>query len=182
MSLVTADLGGKNYTLPRGTLYFDRYETGVTIDADTQGEGERYFGNTPGFTVSAAAENLDHFSSEGGVKVKDASVQLSLNRSGKITCDNMNTENLALSFLGTSATLSQSSATGTITLVTGKQGRFYQLGASSTNPSGLRKVSNVVVKKGASFVTTVAASTNYQVDSDLGRSTVVRVRIPLAPP
>lgn len=168
---ITADLGGKNYTLPRGKIFFERFAEGVDITADTRGDGERYLGNTPGFSVAMAAENLDHFSSEGGVREKDDSVQLTLNRSGKMECDNINEENLALAFLGESAVVSQSAATGIIEVhEAAERGRFYQIGMSETMPAGVRKVANIVVKTGApGFATTVTASGNYQVDTDLAR-------------
>jgi hypothetical protein len=167
---ITADLGGKSYTLPRGKLFFERFAEGIDIVATTRGDGERYFGNTPGFSVAFAAENLDHFSSEGGVREKDDSVQLTLNRTGKMECDNISDENLALAFLGESSTVSQSAATALQEVHEGAlRGRFYQLGMSESMPAGVRQVANVVVKKGVSWVTTVAASGNYQVDLELGR-------------
>lgn len=167
---ITADLGGKSYTLGKGRVFFDRFADDVVVNANTQGEGERYFGNTPEFSISSAAESLDHFSSEGGIKVKDDNVPLSLNRTGKTTVDHISAENLALLTLGTVNSIAQSSQVGLTTLVeNAKRGRFYQLGVSATNPSGLRKVSNVVVKSGAGFATTVNAVGNYQYDADLGR-------------
>ena len=49
-----------------------------------------------------------------------------------------------------------------------KPGLFYQLGTSPSLPAGLRNIKNVVIKKGAGFADTVATS-DYQVDEDLGR-------------
>ncbi len=167
---ITADLGGKNYTLGKGKVFFDRYPNNTTILATTQGEGERYLGNSPEFSTSAASENLDHYSSEGGLKVKDDSAQLSMDRTGKITVDNINADNVALFFLGDKATIAQTAQVGLTTVFLGaNRGRFYQLGVSENNPAGLRNVSNVVVKKGAGYITTVTASGNYQFDAELGR-------------
>lgn len=167
---ISADLGGKSYTLGKGKVFFDRYANGVTITANTQGEGERYFGNTPEFSTSSSSESLDHYSSEGGLKTKDDSVQLSMDRTGKMSCDNISSENVALNFLGTTNVIAQTAQTGlTTTFTSAKRGRFYQLGVSSTNPAGLRNVASVVVKKGAGFTTTVSAAGNYQVDEALGR-------------
>lgn len=166
---ITADLGGKQYTLGKGKAFFDRYPTGVTITSTTQGEGERYFGNTPSFTTSSASENLDHYDADEGIKVKDSSVQLSFDRTGKLETDSISTENLALLFLGEESTLTQTAQTGLTTTVTAKRGRFYQLGASETLPQGLRNVKNIVAKTGAGFTTTVSASGNYQFDAELGR-------------
>lgn len=169
--MINADLGGKSYVLGKGKVFFDRFQNGVTITATTQGEGERYFGNTPEFSTSSAAEALDHYSSEGGLKTKDDSVQLSLDRTGKMTCDNMSAENVALNFLGTASTIVQTALTAQVSeFIAAKRGRFYQLGTSEVNPAGQRKVSNVVVKKGSpTYATTVAMAGNYQWDADLGR-------------
>lgn len=168
---VTADLGGKNYTLGRGRVFFDRFATGVNVTAATRGSGERYLGNTPEFSTNSESEDLDHFDSDSGIRTKDDSVQLSLDRSGAFTCDNISSENIALYFLGEASTLVQASATGVIeTFDAGvMQGRFYQLGVSPARPAGVRGVANVVVSKGAGFSTTVTAAGNYQVDEVRGR-------------
>lgn len=167
---LTSDLGGKNYTLGRGKVFFDRFAANVVVTANTRGSGERYLGNTPEFSTTSSVENLDHYDSDGGVKTKDASVQLSLDRSGAFTCDNISVENLALFFQGDASTLTQTAATGVVEVLTGtKPGLFYQLGMSASTPSGVRKVANVVVKKGAGFTTTVAPSGNYEVDEVTGR-------------
>lgn len=166
---ITADLNGKNYTLGRGKLFFDPYPLGASITAATQGEGERYFGNTPELAFTTSTENLDHFDSDAGVKTKDDSVQLSTNRTGSFTTDNIVGDNIALLVGGESATVIQASAAAVVDLFTIKKGRFYQLGAGETNPSGVRMVSNVVVKSGVAFADTVTAVGNYEVDEVLGR-------------
>jgi hypothetical protein len=159
----------KNYVLGKGRVYFDKIDSQTSITATTQGEGERYFGNTPEMSTTSAAENLDHFSAEGGLKTKDDSVQLSLNRSGKLTCDNVSAENQALFIQGTVGTLVQTALVGEIEEKEVKRGRYYQLGVDEVNPTGVRKISNVVVNKGVGFATLVAAAGNYEVDAELGR-------------
>lgn len=167
---LTTDLGGKNYTLGRGRVFFDRFAANIAVTATTRGEGERYVGNTPEFSTTSSVENLDHYDSDGGVKTKDSSVQLSLDRSGAFTCDNISLENMALFFQGDASTLTQASATGVVEVLTGaKRDRFYQLGVSTSTPSGVRKVSNVVLKKGAGYSTTITPTNNYEVDEDTGR-------------
>lgn len=166
---ITSDLQGKNYTLGRGRLFFERYPNNVDITNDLRGEGERYIGNTPAFNITSTAENLEHFDSDSGVRVKDDSVQLSNDRSGTFTTDNIDSENMALLFLGEVSARVQASAVGVIDTLTGYQKRFLQLGMSSSNPTGVRKISNVVVKKGVAFGDTVAPANNYQIDEDLGR-------------
>lgn len=171
---ITSDLGGKNYTLGRGRLYFDRFtpsQVAAGITAATRGEGERYFGNTPEFNMTASEETLDHFDSEQGVRVKDDSVSLQLDRTGSFTTDNISAENLALYFLSDGATtVTQVSATGsTFDVPAASPGLFYQIGATTSLPAGVRKISNVSVRKGAGFSTVVAAAGNYEIDEALGR-------------
>lgn len=167
---LNADLGGKNYTLGRGRVFFDRFPANAVVSAATKGDGERYLGNTPEFSTTSESEDLEHFDSDAGIRTKDDSVQLTLNRTGSMTCDNIDAENIALYFLGTSSKLTQAPATAVVETVTAaKRGRIYQLGATESNPAGVRNVTNVVVKKGAGFTTTVAAANNYEVDAERGR-------------
>lgn len=167
---ITADLGGKNYTLGRGKVYFDRFAPNAVVNAALQGEGERYLGNTPEFSTNSTSEDLDHYDSDAGVRTKDDSVQLSFDRAGSVTVDNISSENIAMYFLSDGAeVVTQSSVTAATATFTANRGRFYQLGVSTGLPSGVRNVSNVVVKKGVSFATTVTATANYEVDETLGR-------------
>ena len=171
---ITSDLGGKNYTLGRGKLYFDRFtpaQVAAGISASTRGEGEIYFGNTPEMSMSSSEETLDHFDSDQGVRTKDDSVSLQLDRTGSFRSDNISTGNLALYFLSDgAATVTQVAATGSTFLVpTAKRGKFYQVGATSSLPAGVRKIASVTVHKGVGFATAVAASGNWEVDEDLGR-------------
>jgi hypothetical protein len=166
---ITADLNGKNYTLGRGKVLFDRFDQNAVINNDTKGEGYRYLGNSPAFSTTGSTEDLDHFDSDNGVKVKDDAVQLTMDRSGKVEIDNIDRENIALMFQGLASDLATVAAVGVVETLTAKKGRFYQLGESQANPSGNRMVSNVVVKKGSpGFATVVAAAGNYEYDADLG--------------
>lgn len=172
---ITSDLGGKNYTLGRGKLYGSRFtpaQVAAGIVAATMPQGELYFGNTPGIALNSSEETLDHFDSDSGVRVKDDSVSLQFDAGGSFQCDNISKENIALLLLSDGAgTVTQSSATAA-TYVTPavKRGMFYQIGQTSSLPSGVRAVSNIIVKKGSpGFATTVTQSGNYEVDEALGR-------------
>lgn len=151
-----------NYTLGRGEIWFAQYLTGTTTPG-----GELYLGNTPELSFTAEQENLDHYSSDRGVRIKDESVLLQLDYSGSFITDNISPDNLSYFFLGESMT-----STATSTTVTGEaiadvmKGRTYQLGTSASNPAGVRKVSAVSVKKGA---TTFVAGTDYVLDATLAR-------------
>lgn len=153
-----------NYVLGRGKVYFNRFAAGTTTPID----GERYIGNTPEFNTTSAEDTLEHYSSDGGLKVKDKSVTLQINRTGSFTTDNIDQDNLALLFSGTAATVTQAAATAQTQRVVGQKGRYYQLGVSASNPAGVRNVTNVVVKDTATTPATIAA-TNYTVDLVLGR-------------
>lgn len=152
----------KNYVLGRGKVYFDPHAEGTTT-----GTGERYLGNTTEFNLSIESETLDHFDSDEGVRSKDKSVILELNRSGSLTTDNISEENVALFVLGEVQTVIQAG-----TAVTGEAlgavipDRYYQLGQDAANPQGVRDVTAVTVTFGA---TTAVLGTDYELDTTLAR-------------
>lgn len=151
----------KNYTLGRSKLWFNQFAAGTKV-----GKGQRYFGNTPEINMTSESENLDHYDSDNGVRVKDDSVVLESNRTGTFITDHISPENLALFFLGESSVLTQSSALAvTYAIVDVQKNRRYQIGASSANPAGVRGLANVVVKVGA---VTKTLGTDYTVDVNTG--------------
>jgi hypothetical protein len=157
-----------NQTLGRGKVYFS--QIGGT-DGFTP-LGWRYLGNTPEFNLTIDNETLDHFSSDEGIRQKDKSIVLETTATGSLTCDDISLENLALFFFGTSDTIVQTSATGqTYTIVDVVPGMMYQVGRTSLLPTGVRSLSNIVVKVGA---TVKAINTDYTVDAELGLVTIVK--------
>lgn len=156
----------KNYTLGRGQLHFGQFRPNTQAP-----RGERYLGNSPEITYSAEQETLDHFNSDAGINMKDGSVILSQDYVGSFTLDDINMANLAMFFLGDAATLTVASSSVTGEAIADVEPGFsYQLGTSNTNPSGVRQVSAVAVKKGA---TTFVAGTDYVLDPVLARITVL---------
>lgn len=130
-----------NYTVGRGRLYFDLFKTGTNTPT-----GERYLGNTPSFAPSNETEMLDHYSSEAGIRLKDASVLLQVDQNGAFTCDDITLQNLALFFLGEAQNQTLAASQHNITtypVIT--LGRHYQMGASDAMPSGVNHVDSVVV-------------------------------------
>ena len=171
---ITSDLGGKNYVLGRGRLYFDRFtptQVAAGISASTRGEGETYFGNTPDLSMTASEDTLDHFDSDQGVRTKDDSVSLQLDRTGSFTTDNISKENLALYFLSDGATsvVQVSALAATFEIKAARPGKFYQIGAGPSLPAGVRNVSNVSVDKGVGYATDVPAAANWEIDEATGR-------------
>lgn len=134
---------GNNYTLGRGKVYYG------TLDIGPDGApilvNERYVGNTPGLSVTMEATNLDHYSSDYGIREKDESVIVEMNRTGSLVMDNIHPANLALFFLGTAQNITNAQRTVTgeqvgLTDVGVEKGMFYQLGVSATNPAGARGI------------------------------------------
>lgn len=165
-------MSGNNYTLGKGEIHFGQF-----LPSTQTPRGERYFGNTPELSFSAEQENLDHYSSDRGIRIKDQSVVLQLDYAGSFITDNISPENLALFFLGENL-----KTTVTSTPVTGEshsdieKGFSYQLGTSSTYPAGVRKISSFVLKKGA---TVLVSGVDYIVDTDLARFTILETSVTL---
>ena len=169
----------QKYTLGRGEVFFNKFKPGTNI-----GEGERYLGNTPEYSLTNDVETLDHFNSDRGLREKDESVLLEISSSGSMNCDNISGENVALFFLGNLLTKSSTSVTAQKEVFTSwKRGLTLQLGTTDATPTGVRQVSNVKVGKAAKSatlnltgdisaipgVTIVGADGNYEVDLELGR-------------
>lgn len=150
-----------NQTLGRGELHFSLFASGSHTPA-----GWRYLGNSPSFSLTIDQEKLDHFNSDRGVRVKDKSVILQVDYSGSLTLDDINVQNLALFFFGSQSALAQTSATSQSQSFTSVvQGYGYQLGIGSSNPTGVRSISNVVVTVSAS---TKTLGTDYTIDAARG--------------
>lgn len=156
-------------TLGRGKVYFDKFAPGTKV-----GTGERYFGNTPEFNLGSESETLDHFNSDEGVRVKDDSVLLQLDRTGNFITDHINPENLALWMLAESSVLLQAAGTAIVHLENDVlQDRYYQIGKTTSNPTGDRDISAVVVTDDAGTPVTFDVNDDYTVDLVLGRIYIV---------
>jgi len=155
-----------NQTLGRGKVHFSPFISGTYTP-----EGYRYVGNTPAFSLNVKSNTLDHFNADAGVRVKDRSVTTETNITGSLECDDIQLENMAQFFLGTQATLAQTSATAaTYTQNAVKQGRFYQVGATPSLPTGVRSISSVVVTVAS---TPKTLGTDYTIDLETGMLGIV---------
>lgn len=148
-----------NYTIPKGKMYFD------------DGNGEEYLGNTPESSLSIESTSLDHYSAESGIREKDDTALVEINRNLAIVADDITVGNWARFIIGAASVRTQAN-TPVVDESLGavKQGRYYQLGALVANPSGVRDVGSVSVKVGAS---TKTLTTDYTVDLTLGRVYIV---------
>lgn len=156
----------QNLTLGRGKLYFSRFAPNtynpVAFD---------YVGNTPEINLNIEAEMLDHYSSDAGIKEKDDSMTLQVNRTGSFITDNINFENLANFFFGSTALFTQAAAAAqTEIILAPKKGAFYKLGISPTNPTGFMGINPVgfAVKLTAAPTTVYVLGTDYKLDAASG--------------
>lgn len=160
---------GQNYTLGRGELHFARFTTGTTPGKF------RYIGNSPDFNFNIESENLDHFSSDGGIREKDCSIVLEVTRSGSFTTDNIDKENLALFLFGDSSEVTTAAATGlTESFADVCQGDSVKIGISPTAPAGVMGLDAGTFDVqpaggGAAFV----EGTDYTLDADNGLITII---------
>ena len=163
-----------NYTLGRGTLYFAQHSVAGEAPSNL---GELYFGNTPEFSITIEEEKLDHFSAESGIREKDDSISLEVNRTGNFITDNIAPANIALFFFGAASTLSVTGASVVgETIAAVQQGYYYQLGVAVATPSGARDVtlgSTFIVQDDATAPTTFTLTTDYTIDSATGRLYIV---------
>lgn len=161
-----------NYTLGRGEIHFSRFIPGTQTP-----EGYRYIGNTPEVNLTIEEEKLDHFSSDRGIREKDDSISLEVNRTGSLITDNIHPENIALFFFGEASVVATTGSS-----VVGeahndvKQGYSVQLGQTNTNPVGARGISNTgfVVKDDVlPTPETFVIDEDYTIDYDTGMLTIV---------
>lgn len=157
----------ENFVVPSGYVYFDREDSNGNLT------GERYIGQTPGFTVTVASPDaIDLYSSDGPIAELLSRVITRVTRSAKMTCQNVNGENVAAFLIGSVATGSTTAGSVTNEPITVNKGMWYQLGVSTTNPSGVRDVTTVVITNTAG-TTTYVAGTDYLIDLELARFQVL---------
>lgn len=150
----------KLYAILAGEFYFDPLVAGVY-------QGERYIGNTPSAELTITPEKLEHYDADTNEVAKDASFATRVDRLLAMTIDHVSEENLALFYSATESTVTQ-----VATPVTGEaindvqQGRYYQLGQTTGNPTGVRGVTAVTV-------TGFDLTDDYLLDAARGRIYIV---------
>lgn len=97
-----------NYMLGKGIASFNRLISGDYL-------GELDLGNAPEFTFSMPNEKIDHYSSRGGLRVKDKSEVSEISPTISFTLDEINKENLELLTFGNQTVVTQKTA-----LITGE--------------------------------------------------------------
>lgn len=159
-----------NYVVGAGRLFFNQFLPGTK----TLSGGSRYLGNSPELSLSQSEDKLDHYSSDHGIKVKDASVTLQNDATGSFSLDDISSENLALWFRG--AVESNVIAGGAVADEAHDAavlGAYIQLGLTPGNPIGARNVSLVTMKNVTQANAAVAAAGNWELDAVTGRVLVL---------
>lgn len=152
---------GRNYVLGQGRLYLD------------DGDGERYLGDSPGFAVEPEVERTQVYSTDAAVEQLAIDVVRRIDRRATIEVKNITPENLGLFLIAELDEITQAATAVTDEeFASVKQGRWYQLGATAANPTGVRSISDVTVTAGNADAATVA-DTDYQVDATLGRIYII---------
>lgn len=161
----------KNYTLGRGKVYFSRFKTGTQTP-----EGFMYIGNTPEFSLTIESENLDHYSSDAGIREKDDSVPLEVTRTGSFITDDIQPDNVALFFFGSKSTVTQAIvASDDETFTDVVLGRSYKLGVTESNPTGYMGINSVgfAINNAAGSPSLLVEDVDYTVDLTNGIVTLL---------
>lgn len=152
-----------------GRLFFEQTDgSGVPIEG-----GEVYLGDSPGFSLTVENESIEDRSSDGPVAEKDVDVAIFVNRNFSLQTKNINVDNLALFVIGSVGTVTQTATPVVDEAIDGVQpGRYYQLGVSASNPTGVRGVTAVTVTDDTA-VTTYVLDTDYELDAASGRIRII---------
>ena len=130
----------KNLVIQGGSVHFDAW------DANDKKTGERLLGCTDPVEMTTSPQNAAAWCNDEGIGEKTEDDVTSVERTINLTLKDIQPENLAMIFLGSSATLSQPSAVGENSAFEGiSQGLTFQLGEASGREEGVRNVSNVSV-------------------------------------
>lgn len=155
-----------NYTLGRGEIWFARFATGYVP------AGFRYIGNTPEVNLTIESEELDHYSSDAGIREKDDSVPLQVNRTGSLVTDNVSPENIALFFFGTASDEATAASTGnTFNIASVELDRAYMIGATTANPAGVFGLDAAGTNTVMVGAVTLVENTDYTIDYNNGMIT-----------
>jgi hypothetical protein len=156
----------RDIVLGAGYVYFD------PEDASGNLTGEIYLGDGPGFSFSMSAEKTEIDSSDTPTAETLISITNKVTRASQVGVRHISEQNLAFFIAGDVSTVSQTAVAVTNEAHTVLQGRYYQLGSSTSNPSGVRGVGSVVVTNEAGD-TTYDITDDYLLDTAGGRIFIV---------
>lgn len=166
MAVNAPEVVNNKIVLGSGYLYFDEE------DASGNLQGEVYMGDTPGFSLNVSTEKVEIDGSDTPVAEKVLTITKSVTRAGSVACRNFNDANQALFVMGVVETVTQTATPVTDEAHTVDQGKYYQLGRSTSNPTGVRNVSSVAVT-GTGGTPSYTETTDYVVHAEEGRIYIV---------
>lgn len=160
----------QNLTLGKGKVYFEPYDPGTTV-----GHGEIYLAQTTEFSYTVATESLDGYDADEGINVLLEQVLTQVDVTGALQTQDISMEKINLFLLGTGvqSKVVVSATAQTLTVTDAKQGRYYQLGVSTSSPAGLPRCTVTGVTVGG---TAVLGPTNWSQtaeDIELGRVYII---------
>ena len=138
--------------VPSGKLFVD------IINAAGNYTGERYLGETDSFSITIAGEKIEKFSMENGLRELADTALTGVTRTGSMTVKQVSRENLALFMAAVYGVQVQTSGNVVDESLSVLPDRYYQLGRSDDNPSGVRDVSAVSIAAGGAAVSWQAAT------------------------
>ncbi len=149
----------QNFTLGAGYVYWDAEDSAGALT------GERYIGDTPNFAVNITTEILEVDDADGPVAETVIKRVTKITRGGALDCRDVDDDNLSTFVMGELETVTQP-ATPIVDESVGpvQQGLYYQLGAGTANPTGVRNVGSVVVTSDPAG-TTHTVTTDYITDA-----------------
>ncbi len=151
----------KDYVIGSGRVYFNPFIPGTKTPTV-----RRYLGNTPGFALNQSEEVVDHYDADDGSRAKDDQFTLTSDAAGTMSTDNINVENTAMWWKGSSTqTIVAAAVDKAYPIADAVLGGYYQLGKDADSPFGDQNVTGLVVTKG---VTPVALDANFIYDLALG--------------
>ena len=156
----------EDYNLGRGIVYFANLVNSLPADY-------RDLGNAPEFNISIEVETVEHQSSRQGLRVVDKEVVISQKISLTVTIDELNFENLALFFSGSTGTHTNVSVAGFAEhqmITSAVHGRWYDIVDSNGNRAYDVDSADLTVEVGA---TPAVLNTDYEVKSEMGQLFVV---------
>ncbi len=159
-----------NKIVGAGRLYFQLMNAAGAFLSST----EVYLGDSPGFTLTVSNENLEDWSSDGPIATKDVDVATRVDRAFALQTKDISFQNMALFLIGSRSTISQSA-----TPVEAEPhnavspGGYIQLGATASNPIGVRNVGSVVVEDDDGTPVTFVLGEDYELDAGTGRIRII---------
>lgn len=147
-------MADKYFAVPQGKVYI------ASRDAAGQTSGFTWIGDTDGFTINTTQQYLDIQESYSGNRGTVAHIPTSSDYSAELSILNINGDNLARAFYGSSSVVAAASVVGESVVA-------YN---GSMSPLKYPGVSAVVVKKGA---TTLVLNTDYTLDAENGTITIL---------